>query len=575
MDAAAVEKILKDVRFIQALGPEALKLSRVARHITQKSGSILFTQLDQPDNCYVVVSGQVGVFIDRKYAPRNLPSELDSPEGLRPGGYLTLEISSRPGSRPGSRGSSRQGSKQSARKPSKNADLGEAAVTPKLLRTLTKMPSNFDSNKNAKYGQQVSTLGPGDMFGELAMINKQCRTATAICLTDCQLLVIDGKSFEQVIDKTQLLRNTEFFKDLGEEVFSKVAKVAEFVSHQAKETLFYQGDPPDSCYIIWFGRAGVFVNKSGVLVTVGSRADLDSSNNDTSGQQGDIRISLRGAGQLVNIGDQVTVLGSGSLFGELALMNDQPRAATVKCLSDCTFLKISKSSFEDILKEEMLRFADGKTRFLMKHLPGLAKLPPSRSPTTPHPSYFFKLVSYPKDHVFIGPGASKEDFICVIEQGSVDLARAVDKDKECAAFIKGKELLQVNSRAKSKSCSRLPKLTSAAHLQGSHAMHHAGTLITGASFASKVGTSSAEPFSVIASSSPCEVLEVRGVDLEQLPPRLVSMIQEFITTANMWRLKSHESNYTRRLYDQLMMNYNAKPRVNLRTGKVKQAIMLS
>ena len=36
------------------------------------------------------------------------------------------------------------------------------------------------------------------------------------------------------------------------------------------------------------------------------------------------------------------VLKDGNSFGELALINDEPRKATIKCKTDCTFAKFSK-----------------------------------------------------------------------------------------------------------------------------------------------------------------------------------------------------------------------------------------
>ena len=42
-------------------------------------------------------------------------------------------------------------------------------------------------------GQKIvlTTAGPGDMFGELAMLDTGPRTATALALTDCDVLVLD------------------------------------------------------------------------------------------------------------------------------------------------------------------------------------------------------------------------------------------------------------------------------------------------------------------------------------------------------------------------------------------------
>ena len=40
----------------------------------------------------------------------------------------------------------------------------------------------------------------------------------------------------------------------------------------------------------------------------------------------------------------------GQSFGELALINDEPRQATVACLSDCFFATLDKSDYLRILR---------------------------------------------------------------------------------------------------------------------------------------------------------------------------------------------------------------------------------
>ena len=48
--------------------------------------------------------------------------------------------------------------------------------------------------------RKVATLGPGDVVGELSLLDHGPRTATAICETDATLLVIDQRRFLSVID---------------------------------------------------------------------------------------------------------------------------------------------------------------------------------------------------------------------------------------------------------------------------------------------------------------------------------------------------------------------------------------
>jgi CRP-like cAMP-binding protein len=68
---------------------------------------------------------------------------------------------------------------------------------------------------------------------------------------------------------------------------------------------------------------------------------------------------------------EVVQLGTGSSFGELALINNKPRAATIKCLSDCHFAVISKNVYEKVLKKIEIKNQNQLVDFL-KHLPFFA-----------------------------------------------------------------------------------------------------------------------------------------------------------------------------------------------------------
>ncbi len=47
--------------------------------------------------------------------------------------------------------------------------------------------------------KQLSTLGPGEFFGEMSIITSKPRSATATVLSDAALLVIDPKTFEAML----------------------------------------------------------------------------------------------------------------------------------------------------------------------------------------------------------------------------------------------------------------------------------------------------------------------------------------------------------------------------------------
>lgn len=49
--------------------------------------------------------------------------------------------------------------------------------------------------------RKIATLGPGDHFGELALLDGGARTATVVAETDLQLLVIAQREFLGVLDE--------------------------------------------------------------------------------------------------------------------------------------------------------------------------------------------------------------------------------------------------------------------------------------------------------------------------------------------------------------------------------------
>jgi CRP/FNR family cyclic AMP-dependent transcriptional regulator len=52
------------------------------------------------------------------------------------------------------------------------------------------------------HGQSLSTVGPGDLLGEMAMIDAQGRSATAVALSPCRLAVVDEKRFLFMVAET-------------------------------------------------------------------------------------------------------------------------------------------------------------------------------------------------------------------------------------------------------------------------------------------------------------------------------------------------------------------------------------
>ena len=54
-------------------------------------------------------------------------------------------------------------------------------------------------------GKTVTTLGPGAIIGELALLDRGPRTAGATCVTDSEVLVLSRSSFRGLVDQLPAL----------------------------------------------------------------------------------------------------------------------------------------------------------------------------------------------------------------------------------------------------------------------------------------------------------------------------------------------------------------------------------
>ena len=50
--------------------------------------------------------------------------------------------------------------------------------------------------------RELESIGPGGLFGELAVIDREPRSATAVAETDCELVPIDKRRFWFLVQET-------------------------------------------------------------------------------------------------------------------------------------------------------------------------------------------------------------------------------------------------------------------------------------------------------------------------------------------------------------------------------------
>lgn len=50
-------------------------------------------------------------------------------------------------------------------------------------------------------GQEVATLGPGQIIGEAAVLNRSLRTATVVAVTPLRVIHLTGETLERLVDE--------------------------------------------------------------------------------------------------------------------------------------------------------------------------------------------------------------------------------------------------------------------------------------------------------------------------------------------------------------------------------------
>jgi len=114
--------------------------------------------------------------------------------------------------------------------------------------------------------------------------------------------------------EVQSLRQVPMFRDIDPARLKLLAFTSERVQFAAGQKFFSQGDPADAAYVILDGKADV------VLKTPGGEF-------------------------------KVAELGTNALLGEMGILSDAPRSATIVAAEPTTALRIDKRVFLELLTQ--------------------------------------------------------------------------------------------------------------------------------------------------------------------------------------------------------------------------------
>jgi cAMP-dependent protein kinase regulator len=167
----------------------------------------------------------------------------------------------------------------------------------------------------------LRVLGRGESFGELGVATAAPRAATVRSLSEAELFVIDKSTFDRLL--AQSLRLPEFgptvqrvnevrslppFASLEPDEGAELLGSGAWVSFSPSEVIVREGEPGDAFYALAAGQVDVFER-----------------------------------------GRQVRTMGAGSHFGELALLHDVPRTATVVARTPVRAFRLEREGFDRLI----------------------------------------------------------------------------------------------------------------------------------------------------------------------------------------------------------------------------------
>lgn len=184
----------------------------------------------------------------------------------------------------------------------------------------------------ADHGERiVSQLGPGNLVGEVTAIVGGRRTATVTAVGEVTARALSPAHFASWaqqnpteaarlaaqartrIDNMRVARVlTEIVGEDAPELIDAVSQVVEWRTLDAGAVLFHQGEQPDAVYIVVAGRLQITAREP----------------------SGDVTLDVE--------------VARGSVVGELGIIENQPRSATVVARRESTLAMVSRAAFEEL-----------------------------------------------------------------------------------------------------------------------------------------------------------------------------------------------------------------------------------
>ena len=188
-------------------------------------------------------------------------------------------------------------------------------------------------------GKQIGAPKVGEIFGEMAAISDSPRSATAVAKSACRVISLDDKGFAAALQKKPefalMMLGTMIMRLRG-----MIARLSGIPSAaEVKESRVFDKTLMNQMIQGLGDQAVVRYEKGKIIMVAGQAGALMYVVT-----EGRVGITIRGA-----VVDRVV---PGGIFGEMALIDQSPRAANAVAEADCALLAINRNVFLNLVKSE-------------------------------------------------------------------------------------------------------------------------------------------------------------------------------------------------------------------------------
>jgi CRP-like cAMP-binding protein len=189
-------------------------------------------------------------------------------------------------------------------------------------------------------GKPLDVIKAGEIFGEMAVITGHRRTASAVARTACRALTLDARQFERAIEQ-----KPEFALMLMDILVNRLRLAIALLEKSSRLPVQTQADNNRV-----FDKALV-ERLEGALHQRAPRTCPAGSSVMKEGEKGGFMyVVLSGKVTVALKSTVVARLGPGCVLGEMALLDQSPRAASAVAETDSSLLPINRGDFLSLVK---------------------------------------------------------------------------------------------------------------------------------------------------------------------------------------------------------------------------------